>query len=708
MESMENRQHRDPASATDAMVNGVPEFLDGHLQGRTRQFPEIYPGNIQPLRATNRPTGRGGSDVSSRVYDHGAMSRSRFKRGRESTLTMNQKDALRGLESPEQTSPRPYAEDLNQEDLEDERRMKDILEDGKDRHVCDRTKYFLPLGKLDSICQTAKVEKELIREGFSQHDAEKYAQEVCGNPEHERNEVDSRRKIFAILALIDKVKSIKCFIKEGIRDRDLPFIDTEDQSNTPKLERRDPDNRERTVEVSCFKEWRVGSIRAFYATQWEILGPFIGKDENDTVVLYELRNEAIMPWTEYEPMHQDSGYSHVSRVKIHADHHGFQCDSFALKTLHSADWDDFSREFYAFRKVRPEENLLELFAAFRRGSEFSFLFPYAKGGNLKQLWAAEPVAQSPPESPGTRSLVLWIAQQCLGLAAGLSSIHDARRMALTERQQRTNTQSSLSAEELDDFGIHGDIKPENILHFTKSEDGRQRGILKISDFGLTNFHTRGSRSGEGQAGPLSPTYKAPEHDTTVWFKSRKIDIWALGCVFSEFLTWAIWGPAALVEYQSNRLEECDEGRSTAKGSWKEDRFFKKIYSEDGKTDVELKASVVEWIDRLIHDSRSKPHEQNFLTGFLTFIKDKMLHVEREERASVGDLHRFLFEEYQKCQDDESYSSCPSLPTFAPRQEMEVDQPQIQITDEFGNTELSEIAASPAGLTRSFGGLKRKR
>lgn len=204
------------------------------------------------------------------------------------------------------------------------------------------------------------------------------------------------------------------------------------------------------------------------------------------------------------------------------------------------------------------------------------------------------------------TLIRWIAQQCLGLANGLDGIHDARDKVTSLDQDPSLL--STPAVGIDDYGIHGDIKPENILHFSQAPNEYNCGILKISDFGLTNFHTRGSISQHEATGPMSPTYRAPERDIRSRFKSRKYDIWALGCVFSELLTWVIRGPDELEKFHTLRFDEVDEGKVSAKGSWKEDRFFKKIYSEDGKVVIPALKSSVARVSVEISSAAAHSHE----------------------------------------------------------------------------------------------------
>lgn len=231
--------------------------------------------------------------------------------------------------------------------MEIEVSIQDRLDDALVESVYSRTKYFVPLGELDSICEKDTVTKEL-RKTFPKDEADQYARYVCGDLDNPVNESNSSRKIFATLVCIGKVETLPCFEAEGIFDRDLPFTPME-KIDVRKLGRRDPsttrtstrrwDPRNAQTEptlipLRCFYDWPKRYIREFYSHQWQFLAPFIDKAEDDvpdhangspirTVALYELDKEAVMPWTKLEHMEGVGGYADVSRIEIHSDHHNF-------------------------------------------------------------------------------------------------------------------------------------------------------------------------------------------------------------------------------------------------------------------------------------------------------------------------------------------------------------------------------------------------
>jgi serine/threonine protein kinase len=93
------------------------------------------------------------------------------------------------------------------------------------------------------------------------------------------------------------------------------------------------------------------------------------------------------------------------------------------------------------------------------------------------------------------------------------------------------------------FGRHGDIKAENILWFkSRPDDPHDRGILVLSDLGLTAINSDKSRSMQPNTGlKMTPAYRPPECDIRGGTISRAFDIWTLGCLYLELVCWLLRG-----------------------------------------------------------------------------------------------------------------------------------------------------------------------
>ncbi|CAJ0555288.1 Ff.00g053530.m01.CDS01 [Fusarium sp. VM40] len=217
-----------------------------------------------------------------------------------------------------------------------------------------------------------------------------------------------------------------------------------------------------------------------------------------------------------------------------------------------------------------------------------------------------------------------------GLAEGLHGMHDAH-----------NDLSRCGIDGKEDFyGIHGDVKPDNILRFT---DRDPAGRLVLSDFGLTRFHTKASRSHLRGNGPVSPTYASPEHNGYICGVSRRSDVWALDCVYTEMLTWAIQGPEAHRLYECGRLGEDDIGR--AKGTWHMDRFFGIDFSERDLSGALgrrfLKKAVSDCIQTNKDIANQLGPQGVFINEVLDFVGHEMLAVDYTRRATCDKVYQFL-------------------------------------------------------------------
>jgi serine/threonine protein kinase len=110
------------------------------------------------------------------------------------------------------------------------------------------------------------------------------------------------------------------------------------------------------------------------------------------------------------------------------------------------------------------------------------------------------------------------------------------------------------------FGRHGDIKPENILWFSGPRPFTEnyKGILKITDFGIAEFSTKPAvdRKRRGDT-PNSATCCAPEIDLPVQVGGGLInpsyDVWALGCVYLELITWWLGAWEYVEKFAPRRL-----------------------------------------------------------------------------------------------------------------------------------------------------------
>lgn len=244
---------------------------------------------------------------------------------------------------------------------------------------------------------------------------------------------------------------------------------------------------------------------------------------------------------------------------------------FALKSLDSRNKEDFDAEFGALKKFKLHDHLVPVLAAFNHQNRYYLLFPWADGGNLMSYWKRNP-------KPVVAETILWVAEQCHGLATALDHIHDVYSSPnILGRDDMLEPEASAKR-----FGRHGDIKPENVLQFPSNN--HELGVLKLSDFGLTVFHGAKSKSRDR----LDPsrralTYNPPESVEDVNI-SRRYDIWCLGCLYLEFVTWLLIGFEGIEAFSTKRWDERHSNQTIAS-----DEYFRKEEGRKGPYGVLKKA-----------------------------------------------------------------------------------------------------------------------
>lgn len=191
---------------------------------------------------------------------------------------------------------------------------------------------FLPIDALDRIVTEERVREEIGKFSESSRDElDRQVQHVLG-PSTILGQTTSRKKIFAILALIDKLESIWDFVTEGIYDVHLPFEKKKAQSpdGTRKgrldLSRKSGTDGSTQIPIRAFHEWKGSEVTSFERTQWNVHIPifFLNTKKDPKVRHYPLQESIILPFIEDDEVKQGGkmgGFADVWRVKVHPSHH---------------------------------------------------------------------------------------------------------------------------------------------------------------------------------------------------------------------------------------------------------------------------------------------------------------------------------------------------------------------------------------------------
>jgi serine/threonine protein kinase len=274
------------------------------------------------------------------------------------------------------------------------------------------------------------------------------------------------------------------------------------------------------------------------------------------------------------------------------------CNIYAIKVLSSNDVKAFDQEVTVLRKLSSEKHthahLITLLATYTHNDLYHLIFPCADT-DLFGYW------QRSPGPPIEDKIGTWLVEQCRGLVGGLNTIHRyatfsgtslfqffelSEQQVKQEDQEATQTESAnLTRAVKNLFGRHGDLKPENIVWFPDAQTRGGHGTLKIIDFGIARFSTENMwdtwKTGHV---PNSPSYRSPECDLDGKLTTA-CDVWALGCVYLQFITWYFGGYRHLKRFGTKRLEHDDRYKMQT------DTFFT-IYEQSGVKRAKVKDSVV--------------------------------------------------------------------------------------------------------------------
>ncbi|KAL2073332.1 hypothetical protein VTL71DRAFT_10656 [Oculimacula yallundae] len=515
-------------------------------------------------------------------------------------------------------------------------------------------KEFFPRSVLSSIINEERVYEELSKHLADAHHEQtirRHARSICGIEEEDGTETTvGSHKIFVILVLIDKTSAITKFLELGLCDRDLPLQLVKHQGGSKELRlSRCPDKR-----LRCFdKSWKQLHIKNFESYQWTTLSPFFARGEHSKVTFYQLQPRAILPFIAVEQEGRTNGqrtlefvggFSRVSKVDIHPDHHNFHSHSkdqastcFAVKCLHSRDKSQFDKEVEMLERfsdytVPAHKHLISLLATYSQFDNYFLIFHWADA-DLRRYWME---VNSMPIMD--RETVIWMVQQCTGIAEGVQAIHQSGSFTLP-----VGTESET-------FGHHGDIKPENILWFRDSD----RGTLKLSDFGLAeiNIHTKSMQRKSNYA--TSVSYQAPEVEIEgTGAIGRSYDMWTLGCLYLEFCCYQMGGWDLVARFNSERIPQDFVPGQDATTFY----TLKPVKAPDGKwkQKVEIKTSVSDFIARLLADESCT----DFLCDFLEMIRDNLLVIkthdhQQRDRLTSQEVFTRLSRMFHRCQNDVGY------------------------------------------------------
>ncbi|KAK3989005.1 heterokaryon incompatibility protein-domain-containing protein [Cladorrhinum sp. PSN332] len=373
----------------------------------------------------------------------------------------------------------------------------------------------------------------------------------------------------------------------------------------------------------------------------------------------------------------------------------------------------WNHEATALQKISDlrHKNLIRPLAAIRCGLEFYIMFEWADGGSLRALWEGQ--GQEPKGLSADRVMcfleeILGLAGALSTLHNTNTNTKTAKivRRAANLEDAGTSPPSKPPRRQVQDINLdtppaspsqhlpkirflepsddeshpsedgdrsyvsegsdasgeehwrHGDLKPDNILQFlgSRTDKSRWMGTLKIADLGLAKQHMFATTRRNEQTNMQYTTshYEGPEANrymsTSHLPRSRRFDIWSMGCVLLEFVIVVLYGNKGLDAFYSEK-KYVDDSTETL------------YFSVDATLGVARVSDVVtHWIRQILQDPEcSRP--RSAIGDVVKLIRDRLLVIELPAdgmsmsdlercRADAGELKDRLEDIWEMARDDE--------------------------------------------------------
>ncbi|KAM0424536.1 hypothetical protein ACHAPT_010252 [Fusarium lateritium] len=272
------------------------------------------------------------------------------------------------------------------------------------------------------------------------------------------------------------------------------------------------------------------------------------------------------------------------------------------------------------RSLKLHQHLIRGIATCQVHNSYYILFPWADGGDLDKFWERL-------KGKGDANLVLWSLKQMTGLVDALRLMHDINHR-------------------------HGDLKPGNILHFPKGNPfcGQQddpQGTLVIADYGVSRRHQKATQMRlEGTSTRATTrSYEAPEADGSQHNpRSRRYDLWSVGCIFLEFVVWLLYGHDAVKGFESQRI-------ATGKSNGGHASFY--VKEDDEKpVEAELNEAVEAAVAAILKDPRCSG--DTALGHLVALIPEGLLVINPNDRDTAEQLHDKLKGIVARAESQRSY------------------------------------------------------
>lgn len=261
-------------------------------------------------------------------------------------------------------------------------------------------------------------------------------------------------------------------------------------------------------------------------------------------------------------------------------------------------------------------HIIPFFGAIEKGTSRYLLFQWADGGNLRDFWKAH------PNPTPTAALVAKFLHELRGIADALYNLHTFKRDGCEGGSYR-----------------HGDLKPENILSVSSS-NGQDReevkpdfGTLMVSDLGLAKHHPLATNLRRHQTSTEATTWRYQPPEVNIEVKksigrSRRYDIWSMGCVTLEFIIWLLYGNDVLDQFNNSINKPSSRPSDFNRTPW--------FTTDDDTNTASLHDSVKKTISIILKkDPECQGQVKTALRSLIELVRDRLLVVDLGSEAELA-------------------------------------------------------------------------
>ncbi|KAH8892915.1 hypothetical protein GQ53DRAFT_645907, partial [Thozetella sp. PMI_491] len=252
-------------------------------------------------------------------------------------------------------------------------------------------------------------------------------------------------------------------------------------------------------------------------------------------------------------------------------------------------------------------------------------FPWADGGDMVAMWKELDKRSRTPE------MVFWAFEQMAGLASALFCLHHYTEAKHGGQDDLREKGHNFSEEEIQEYGRHGDLKPQNIIVFHDNPN-EPLGRLCITDAGLARFHVKVTSERVADTVTTGGTIEyGPPEASEKSVRSRKYDQWSLGCIYLEFAIWLLGGYAEVERFRLARHSGSPQGQYFDPGP-KDKRGQK-----SKKSQPKVLPAVSSWIKAVRKDGRCKG--DTAFGALITIIETHLLQTDVSYRRDAEGIVR---------------------------------------------------------------------